>query len=92
MHMLMVIAGGTVLLGVFLLFGKLWGGDTAGLALAAKAFIPAWPGSVDLSPVVALGPVCFQGKARRRGLGGPQARRRNTAMGTNRPEPAGLRP
>lgn len=26
MHMLMVIAGGTVLLGVFLLFGKLWGG------------------------------------------------------------------
>ena len=42
MHMLMVIAGGTVLLGVFLLFGKLWGGDTAGLALAAKAFIPVW--------------------------------------------------
>ncbi len=27
MHMAMVIAGGILLLGVFLLFGKLWGGD-----------------------------------------------------------------
>ncbi|MNQ99924.1 hypothetical protein D3C85_1156790 [compost metagenome] len=42
MHMLMVIAGGAVLLGVFLLFGKLWGSDAAALALAAKAFIPLW--------------------------------------------------
>ncbi|ALY86966.1 hypothetical protein OE494_26950 [Pseudomonas aeruginosa] len=42
MHMLLVIAGGTVLLGVFLLFGKLWGGDAAALALSAKAFIPVW--------------------------------------------------
>lgn len=42
MHMLMVIAGGAVLLGVFLLFGKLWGSDAAALALAAKAFIPVW--------------------------------------------------
>lgn len=42
MHMLLVIIGGTVLLGLFLLFGKLWGGDAAGLALAAKAFIPVW--------------------------------------------------
>ncbi|EMN1929563.1 hypothetical protein RVV18_004014 [Burkholderia ambifaria] len=42
MHMLMVIAGGAVLLGVFLLFGKLWGGDTAALALAAKVFVPVW--------------------------------------------------
>lgn len=42
MHMLMVIGGGIVLLGVFLLFGKLWGGDAAGLALAAKVFIPVW--------------------------------------------------
>lgn len=42
MHMLMVIAGGSVLLGVFLLFGKLWGGDAAALALAAKIFIPVW--------------------------------------------------
>lgn len=42
MHMLLVIVGGAVLLGVFLLFGKLWGGDTTGLVLAAKAFIPVW--------------------------------------------------
>lgn len=42
MHMLMVIAGGALLLSVFLLFGKLWGSDTAAFALAAKAFIPIW--------------------------------------------------
>lgn len=44
MHMAMVIGGGAVLLGVFLLFGKLWGGDAAALAVAvaAKAFIPVW--------------------------------------------------
>lgn len=42
MHMLMVIAGGVVLLGVFLLFGKLWGSEATGIALAAKAFIPVW--------------------------------------------------
>ncbi len=42
MHMLMVIAGGIVLLGVFLLFGHLWGGTTPALATAAKVFIPVW--------------------------------------------------
>lgn len=42
MHMLLVIAGGAVLFGLFLLFGKLWGGDSAGLALAARFFIPVW--------------------------------------------------
>jgi hypothetical protein len=42
MHMVMVIAGGIVLLGVFALFGKLWGGDVLGSAVAAKAFIPVW--------------------------------------------------
>ena len=42
MHMLMVIVGGAVLLGVFLLFGKLWGGEAAALAWAAKVFIPVW--------------------------------------------------
>jgi hypothetical protein len=40
--MIMVIAGGIVLLGVFLLFGKLWGGDAPGSAAAAKIFIPVW--------------------------------------------------
>lgn len=40
--MLMVIVGGFVLLGVFLLFGQLWGGTTPALATAAKVFIPAW--------------------------------------------------
>jgi hypothetical protein len=42
MHMLMVIVGGIVLLGLFLLFGKLWGGAHAELALAAKLFVPTW--------------------------------------------------
>lgn len=42
MHVLMVIAGGVVLLGVFLLFGKLWGGDAAGITMAIKLFIPVW--------------------------------------------------
>ncbi len=42
MHMAMVIGGGIVLLGLFLLFGKLWGGIDPDLGMAAKAFIPAW--------------------------------------------------
>lgn len=42
MHMLMVIVGGSVLLGVFLLFGKLWGNEAPEFALAAKLFIPVW--------------------------------------------------
>ncbi|PKA44133.1 hypothetical protein CWR43_07485 [Rhizobium sullae] len=42
MHMLSVIIGGIVLLGVFALFGKLWGGDISGVAAAMKAFIPVW--------------------------------------------------
>ena len=42
MHVLMVMGGGLVLLGVFVLFGWLWGANVAGMALAAKAFVPAW--------------------------------------------------
>lgn len=42
MHMLMTIAGGVVLLGLFLLFGRLWGGDAGSLATGAKWFIPVW--------------------------------------------------
>lgn len=42
MHMLLVITGGVLLLGVFALFGKLWGGDVAGIATAAKIFVPVW--------------------------------------------------
>lgn len=42
MHMAMVIGGGIVLLGLFLLFGRLWGGTAPDLALAAKWFIPVW--------------------------------------------------
>ncbi|RWX74727.1 hypothetical protein EPK99_22720 [Neorhizobium lilium] len=42
MHMLMVIVGGVIQLGVFLLFGKLWGSDATGPAMAAKLFIPVW--------------------------------------------------
>ena len=42
MHTLLVIVGGVVLLGLFLLFGKLWGGTTPDFGAAAKAFIPVW--------------------------------------------------
>lgn len=42
MHMLMVIGGGIILLSLFLLFGKLWGGDAAAMAMAAKVFVPVW--------------------------------------------------
>jgi len=38
----MVIGGGLVLLGIFVLFGWLWGASAAGMALAAKVFVPAW--------------------------------------------------
>ena len=36
MHMAMVIGGGIVLMGVFLLFGRLWGGDASGMATNAS--------------------------------------------------------
>lgn len=42
MHMILVIGGGVVLLGLFVLFGWLWGTSAAGMATAAKAFVPAW--------------------------------------------------
>lgn len=42
MHVLMVITGGVVLLGLFVLFGWLWGASAAGMAMGAKAFVPAW--------------------------------------------------
>lgn len=42
MHVILVIVGGLVLLGVSALFGWLWGGSAAGMALAAKVFVPAW--------------------------------------------------
>lgn len=42
MHTLKIIAGGVVLLAVFLLLGWLFGGNSSSLAAAAKLFIPAW--------------------------------------------------
>lgn len=42
MHMAMVIGGGALLLGVFALFGRLWGHEAASVAVAAKWFIPVW--------------------------------------------------
>jgi hypothetical protein len=42
MHVLMVMATGLLLLGVFVLFGWLWGANAAGMVLAAKVFVPAW--------------------------------------------------
>ena len=42
MHMFLVTTGGVLLLGVFTLFGKLWGGDFSGVVAGAKLFIPVW--------------------------------------------------
>lgn len=42
MHVLMVIGGGLLLLGVFALFGWLWGASATGIALAARVFVPVW--------------------------------------------------
>ncbi|HHM5147059.1 TPA: hypothetical protein ACRNCN_005917, partial [Pseudomonas aeruginosa] len=39
MHVTLVIAGGIILLGLFLLFGELW---EAGPAPAAGLFLPTW--------------------------------------------------
>ncbi|MBE7524416.1 MAG: hypothetical protein HS109_18790 [Burkholderiales bacterium] len=42
MHMLLTIVGGVLLLGVFLLFGHLWGATAQAVAFAGKVFLPAW--------------------------------------------------
>ncbi len=42
MHMAMVMGAGVLLLVVFVMFGWLWGASSAGMALAAKAFVPVW--------------------------------------------------
>ncbi|MFN4172238.1 MAG: hypothetical protein ACK4GW_10850 [Pseudorhodobacter sp.] len=42
MHMVSVIVAGLLLLAVFALFGRLWGHDTASIALGARWFIPVW--------------------------------------------------
>ncbi|CAI1120536.1 hypothetical protein [Serratia entomophila] len=42
MHVLLVIGAGVILLGIFILFGWLWGASVAGMALAAKIFVPVW--------------------------------------------------
>lgn len=42
MHMLLTILGGVLLLGVFLLFGHLWGANAPSIALAGKVFVPVW--------------------------------------------------
>jgi hypothetical protein len=42
LHVFLVIVGGAVLLGVFLLFGGLWGTGVTGMLTGAKAFAPVW--------------------------------------------------
>ena len=42
MHTLNVIAAGLILLGFFLLAGRLVGGSRVAMATAAKYFIPVW--------------------------------------------------
>lgn len=44
MHIASVIFAGLLLLAVFALFGRLWGHDANGIALAARWFIPVWAG------------------------------------------------
>jgi len=40
--MVLTLLGGVLLLGVFLLFGHLWGANTSSVALAGKLFVPVW--------------------------------------------------
>jgi hypothetical protein len=40
--MLLTVLGGVLLLGVFLLFGHLWGANASSVALAGKVFVPIW--------------------------------------------------
>jgi len=42
MHVLLVIVGGIVQLGIFLLFGWLWSSNAAVMILAAKIFVLLW--------------------------------------------------
>lgn len=42
MHVALVIGGGLALLGLFALFGWLWGASAAGVVLATKLFVPVW--------------------------------------------------
>lgn len=42
MHMAMVMGAGVLLLVVFVMFGWLWGASAAGMATAAKVFMPVW--------------------------------------------------
>ena len=42
MHVALVMFGGLTLLGVFVLFGWLWGASAVAMAVAAKALVPAW--------------------------------------------------
>ena len=42
MHILLVMVGGIVQLGLFILFGWLWGSNATAMALAAKVFVPFW--------------------------------------------------
>lgn len=42
MHIVMVIAGGLLMLILFTLFGWLWGASGAAMATAARLFVPAW--------------------------------------------------
>lgn len=42
MHVALVMVGGLVQLGIFILFGWLWGSNAAAMALAAKVFVPFW--------------------------------------------------
>lgn len=41
-HVAQVIGAGIVLLGLFLLFGRLWGGAAPDYGLAARLFVPVW--------------------------------------------------
>lgn len=42
MHMLLTIFAGLLQLGVFVLFGHLWGASGPAIALACKWFVPLW--------------------------------------------------
>ncbi|QYK40511.1 MAG: hypothetical protein KF887_13925 [Paracoccaceae bacterium] len=42
MHTILTLLAGLLLLAVFLIFGRLWGGVPDGPVLAARLFLPVW--------------------------------------------------
>jgi len=54
MHSIMMVGGGLLLLGLFILAGHLLGGERQSMARAAFAFIPVWLGAAGINMYVGV--------------------------------------